>query len=353
MLFKDGQKIDVKGDSPEAKDFQEKKKWVKDNIGFPVVFKANKSFISPQIRIDGGREKVEHNFATWYIPNIAFVKTSDGTEEWRWSPVIPKKKDGEYQWPRQYRNSAYTKPVFALNENEFDRIYFLMFKSEKFKRIYSVDDVKIEANKVVEQKIKEAKIYNTFYGENSILLKDEERLREIARAWNLQKVERLTKQQILQQLETAVREQDRRGIKSIDEFIEDTQLNEYTEVGALIQRAEDNEVIKFDDKVSMWYYLGLDGSYGDKICEVPKAKREHKYVVLRDYILVEKEHIGRIKSLSKVSSVPNEAKLDFNNLEAEDWEKVMAFCNMNGIATTGRGRTKKMVFDDILAFVKK
>lgn len=354
-LFKDGEKVDLKGNSPEAKDFAEKKKWVKDNIGFPVIFKANPSFLAPQVKIDGsGKEKIDPYFAPWYIQNTAEVKTSDGTELWRWCPVVPPKKDGEFVFAHKHKRSEYSKPVFKLDEKDFDRIYFLLFKDEQFKRFYSIDDAKSEANKKVKDKIREAKIQSAFYGENSVFLKNEKRLREVARAWHIPNVEKLSKEQLLIFLETAVREQDQLGLKSIDDFISATESGDiHIETEAILQKAQDLEIIKFDDKLSIWFYLNHDKSYGDKICEVPKNRKEYKYDVLLEYVFVEKEHIARIKSLVNVTDIPDEMKLNFNDLENEDYEKVKAYCNLHGIATTAPGRSKKMVFQDVLEHSKR
>ena len=341
MLFKDNERVDLaKGESPEAKDYQEKKKWVRKNIGFPVFFKVTDGYVSPQEKKDG---TIEYYMPSIALPNVSHFRTEDGVEEWRWCPIMPRKKNGEYEYPREYKRTWYDKKVLKLDEKDMDRIYYLLYKCPEFKRYYTLDDAKVKASELVADKIREAKITGVFYGENSILLKDEKKLREIARAWNISNVEKKSRDQMLSELETTVREQDIKGIRSIDDFIENTQVNHYVEVGALIQKAEDMKLIKFDDRSSCWFYMNQD-LVGDKIFEVTRQRYESRYEDLREYMFVEKDHITRLKSLVNANDVPREMVLDINNLENEDWEKIMAFCNKNGIASTGRSRTKAVVF---------
>lgn len=356
MLFKNGERIDLSvknSDNPDVKDFQEKKQWVKDNIGFPVVFKIKPTHLSKQEREDG---KIEFYMPTWRLPNVCIVDTEDGQEEWRWSPVNPRvNKNGETEFPREYKRSTYDKKVFALGEKDMDRIYFLMFKNPTFLRSYfDLDDDKVKATGNVKEKMKEAKIMKLFYDENSPLQKDEKRLREIARAWNIPDVQKLTKDQLLERLETTVREQDTKGIKSIKDFEEACQLGDYyTEVAAMVQKAEDLGVIKADENVSAWYYVNADKSYGEKICFITKGKWDYRYEILKDYIFAEKDHIGRIKSMVQGTNVPRGMQLNFDDLENEDYEKVMAYCNLNGIPLTGRGRNKATVLAEVRKFANR
>jgi hypothetical protein len=345
MLFINNEKLDLKEkDSPYVKDYYEKKEWVNENLGFPVIFRANDGQIFPQVMDDG---RITSYMPDWYIPNVSFVTTSDGLEEWRWSPRVPRIKDGEYQFTREDSRSVYRERMFKLNENQFDRIYFLMFKSPKFKALYSVDDAKVKATELVEAKKKEALVIELFYGRNSVLQKDEKKLREIARAWNVDNVKSKTKDQILMDLETTVREQDAKGIRTIDKFIEAVEIDYYAEVGSIIQKASENGFIQFDDSTSMWFYVDAEGIRSEKICDVPRQKAESKFEILREYILVERTHIARIQSILDKRDVSDKMQLDFRNLREEPWDKVAAYCNREGIATTGRGRTKDMVFKDI------
>lgn len=356
MLFKNGERIDLadkNSDNPDVRDYQEKKKWVKENIGFPVVFKVKSSYVSRQERTDG---KIEFYMSPLYLPNSCTFATEDGHEEWTWSPRNPKiNKHGDKEFPREYKRFIYDKQVFALGEKDMDRIYFLLFKNPNFlKSYFDLDDEKIKASEKVSAKMKEAEIMKLFYDEDSILQKDEKRLREIARAWNLPDVQKLSKDQILDRLEKTVREQDFKGIKTIKEFKESCQLGDYyVEVAAMIQKAEDLGIIKADDKVSTWFYVNADGSYGEKICSIMAGRWDYRYEILKDYIFAEKDHIGRMKSMVQGSNVPRGMQLNFDDLENENYEKVMAYCNLNSIPLTGRGRTRAAVFADIRKFANR
>jgi len=348
MLFKDNERVDLaSGESPEAKHYKEKKKWIRENIGFPVFFKINPSYLSKQERKDG---TIEDYMPPIALPNVSHFRTEDGNEEWRYCPIMPRKRNGDYEYPREHKRIWYNKQVFSLDEKDMDRIYYLLYKCPEFKRYYSLDDKKVEAAEKFEIKRREAKIIGIFYGENSILLKDEKKLKEVSKAWNIPDVEKKNRDILLQELEVRVREDDANGVRSIDDFIENTQLNHYVEVGALIQSAEDKKLIKFDDMSFNWFYMQGD-QVGDKIHTIDRQRYDFRYEDLREFMFIEKEHITRLKSYVKGNSVPDEMKLDPNNLENEPYDKVIAFCNKNGIASTGRGRTKVMVFADVKKYI--
>ena len=349
-LFKNGELIKLDGVSPEAKDYQVQKKWIKDNIGFPVVFKRKQTWITTEIKNDGEPTQYAPPFI---IPNVSTVVTEDGRDEWRWCPIVPKKKDGEYEFPRQFRTSSYDKITFALQETEMDKIYYLMYKDGNFKSYYEVDDPKSDANAQLEKRIKEQKLSGIFYNKNSVLLQDDAKLRQIARAWNVAHIERMNNAQIILALEARVREEDAKGIRTIDEFLDATQLDTYTEVAAIVQKAEDEGIIEYEGQSSMWFYKSYDGSYGEKLCQVSKKERDHKYDVLRNFLFTEPDHIARLRSLVDVQDKNAGLKLNFDDLENEDYEKVRMYCNLHNITLTKKGRSKEDVLADVRAHAKR
>lgn len=340
-LFKDGERIDLKTD----KDYLEKKKWIEDNIGFPVVFKRRESWITTQVNGDGESLTYAPPFI---IPNVSTVVTEDGREEWRWCPIVPKRDaSGEYKFPREFRTTHYTKRMFSMNKNEMDKIYYLYFKDSQFKAYYEVDDAKGEADAKLVNKIKEAKIYGAFYGENSVLLNDKQKLRKIARAWNISRIESMTDAQILAELEEKVRNEDKQGIRTVDEFLESTQLSEYIDKAAIVQQAEDVGAIIYDEKTSFWFYSDGNGTLKDKLCEVSKQKRDHKYEILRDFLDTETAHLDKLRSLTDNYAISQDVDLNFEDLEHEDWSKVMEYCNLHNIKLTAWGRQKTDVLKDV------
>jgi hypothetical protein len=345
MLFKNGEKVDLKGTNEDAKRFKKAIEDIEEHYGFPVIFKRSPSYVTPD---EDNTGKTFMRTPAFFIPNVSYLSNEIGeTDEWRWSPTVPRKRDGEYVFTREHSRTMLDKTVFTLDKNELDKIYFFLYLNPQFKRYYQVDSAKAEATQRVEKKRKEALIYNIFYGDKSILQKDEKKLRTIARAWNIRDIDKQTRDQVLESLETAVREQDLKGLRSVDDFLKATQLDEDTEIGAMIQKAEDMKLIKFDDRLSTWFYLEFNGSLGEKIYEVPKNQKDAKYDMLKDYIFVEKDHISKIKSLVNANDVDEELRLNFDDLEHEDYSKVQEYLSLHGIADTGFGRTKIKVFADI------
>jgi hypothetical protein len=348
MLFKNGERLDLSGNSPEALDYQKKFKEVENTLGFPIVFKRTDSYItySELFNDSGQKQATIAQTPTIIIPHKSSVPKENGEiDEWIWSPVIPRKKDGEYIFPREVQKLMFDKVVFTLDKKEFDKAYFLLYKNPNFSRYYKVDNKRVVAKESVETKIKEAKIYNAFYGEDSILLRDEKKLREIARAWNLTHVDKKSKEEVLEELEHLVREQDTKGIRSVQDFLESISGIQDVKLSAMLQKAKDINIITFDERTSAWYYV-TNGVLQEKICDIPKSEKASKFEMLREFIEANKKQENKIKSLiDTYDNVPQD--IDIDNLENEDWETVKRYCNLKGIETTRQGRTKKQVFEDI------
>ena len=221
-----------------------------------------------------------------------------------------------------------------------------MYKNPNFSRYYVLEDNRAAARQSVESKIKEAKIYNAFYGDRSILLKNDKKLREIAMAWNISNVSKMSKEQILTDLESLVREQDRNGVRSIDDFLSSLQEGgDDVKLGAMVQKAEDMKIVKFDDRTSFWFFCDSNGNLKETICEVPKKEKEHRYEILKDELSITDELKAKIESL--IGTYDEGIELDFDNLENEDFNKIREYCNLYNITPTTKGRTKAMVFEDI------
>jgi|GEM_PF-3608437 len=353
MLFKNGELINVKGDSDEAKHYQEQLKWVEENLGFPVIFKRTESYISYSDYSEDKNGQITKRVPETpmiIIPNVTPVSTNDGmgTDEWRWSRTVPRKKDGEYVFPRDSRSSKFDTAVFKVDKKDFDFAYFLSYKNPNFSRYYVVEDKRKNAVDTFEMKVKEAKIINAFYGEDSILRKDDKKLREIARAWNIRHIETMTNPQILGQLETAVREQDHKGIKSIEDFLDSLKGGEDIQIGAMVQKAEDLKIVGYDHRTSFWFFLDNEGNLKDNICEVPKQEREYRYEILKEEVSINDTLKNKIQSLIGAYDIPDDVKLNFDDLEHEDWSKVQEYCRLHDIKPTAKGRNKAMVYVDIL-----
>ena len=350
MLLKDGEKVDLKNNE----EFKEAKKWIKENLGFPVIFKAHPSYLTEEVKSDGRGNVIgrETRMCPIRLPNKVHEKTEDGTVTWQYCPITPPKKDGEYLINPKHQNTWFFDKVFRLGEEDMEQLFFLYYKNPQFKTYFVVDDAKAQAKTNVDQKVKEAKIYNAFYGKDSILLKNEEKLRDIARSCHIAQVNTKSREQVLNELETRVRERDTMGVQSIDDFIDSLDLDYYTQVGVVIQKAEDKDLIRFDDRSSCWFYVTSDKTLGDKIVQVKNGRYDHRYEDLREYMFGVKEHIARLTSLVDAKDVSQQLEINIDDLENEDWNKILAYCNKNGIATVGRGRTKAMVFEDIRKLVK-
>ena len=355
MLFKNGEIVDLKnGKDEDAIHYRDMLKEVDETVGFPLVFKRTESYMSySDFSMDknGAITKRVPESPMIIIPNFTSTSNEYRTDEWRWSKNIPRKKDGEYIFPRDARSSKFDKPVFKVDKTDFDFAYFLLYKNPNFSKYYTLEDNRADAKQSVESKIKEAKIYNAFYGERSKLLTDAKLLREVARSYHIAHVDKMSKEQILTDLESLVREEDRNGVRSVDDFLESLHGGEDVELGAMVQKAEDLKIIKFDDRTSFWFLCDGDGNLKDTICEVPKKEKEFRYEILKDELSITDELKTKIESLIGAydSIKEKDIKLNFDNLENEDYTKVQEYLKLHNISDTGRGRPKALVFKDVRA----
>ena len=337
MIFVNNEKLDLK----DSKEFREAKAYF-DQIGYPVRFKVKKNILSRDETEDG---KVFMIMPTYYIGYTSLISTGYGTEQWRYSPSPPYEKNGELHW--SVSDGKFNKKIMSFTQEQLDLAFFLWYKSKVFKSIYDIDDAKAEADAAVRVKMDSTKLDRAFYSEDSILQTDEEKLKTIARAYNVPQVDKKTKNQAIVALEQVVRDQVQKKVFTVDEFLESLSLDTLTELSAKIQKAEDDKLITYDDKQNAWFYVNEGGSIGEFIVQVPVSKIEQRHAYLRDFFMANTKNHEEFEG--HVSSVANKAlDIDLDNLESLSWTKeILPFISAVGIQGTGAGRNKSTVYKEI------
>jgi hypothetical protein len=319
-----------------------------NKIGWPVRFKVKKQILSPDETEDG---RVFMVMPSYYIHHSAIINTEYGTEQWRYSPNPPIDKNVRGQsvleWPKEGRGKTYNRKVISFKKEQADLVFFLWFKSKPFQSIYDIDDAKAQAEAEVRAKMDAVKLDSVFYNESSVLHTDENKLRTIARAYNVSQVDTKDKNQVLVALDNVVRNLVKSKVLTVDEFMESLSLDTLTELSAKIQKAHDDKLITFDDKQNTWFYVDAGGRVSEEIVRVPMSKTEHKYNYLRDFFMTNTRKLEVF--LEHIENDSNKAlTIDLDNLESLDWTKeILPFINAVGIAGTGAGRTKAVVYNEI------
>lgn len=343
MIYVNDEKVDLKGSSPAAKEFKEAMDYF-NKVGFPLKFKVKKQYLAKNETEDG---QVFMVMAYHNIPLSTVVYTEYGSEQWRYTPTPPFTKNGEIKYPKEGVRQSFQKKVFTIDRDKADLAFFLWFKSKHFKAIYELDDAKKNAEDLVRAKMDSIRLDSLFFGESSVLVKDKEKLRTVARAYNVSNVGSMDDNQVLIALENVIRDLVKRQLLTVNDFAESLELDVLTELSAKIQKAHDDKLIVFEENSLTWSYVGEGGRIGEKIVQVPQSKKDSKYNFLRDTLKADQRKLDIFEA--HVGNSANKAlTIDKDNLETLDWVgEVLPFIQAVGIKSTGRDRTKEDVFADI------
>jgi len=339
MLYKNDEVVNLKKD----KAFNTFREDMKEKYTFPIKFKCKASYLSESEDVDGN---IHVSMAPYYVSYVSTEYTELGSETWRYSPAPSiKKSNGVIQYPK--KGDWFKKKSFTFQSSQMDLLYFLVEKSKQFNTVYQIDDRNEARQNFIKERQDELKINKIFYDPDSILIKDEAKLRKVAKACNVPNVDRSKRDEILINLERTVREQDKKNVRPIKEFLEMVNVDFHAEVSANIQKAVEKNIIFADEKGSAWFFMNDDSTIGNKIMVVDKEDWGRRYSMLKDHLLEHRDLLDLLTKRVTGDAVPDEMKLNFNNLYEEDYDKVLAFCSYHGIPSTGRGRKKVDVFNDI------
>ena len=277
MIYVNDEQVDLRGESRAAKEYKEALKFFSE-VGWPLKFRVKKQYLARNETEDG---KVFMVMASHNISHTSLIHTEFGSEQWRYTPIAPHMKRGDLVYPQEGKRKAYDKKVFTLPREKSDLAFFLWFKSKIFKSIYDLDDAKRNAKEIVDAKMNAIRLNSIFYGDNSVL-RESEKLRTVARAYNVPKSDSMTDDQVLINLEGVINGLIKEKQLTVDEFAESLDLDVLTELSAKIQKAEDDKLILFDEPTLSWSYVNEGGTIGEKIVQVPLSKKNSKNNFLRD-----------------------------------------------------------------------
>ena len=210
----------------------------------------------------------------------AIVRTTNGSEEWRYADNVISDKNGNKRYfPKKFlfNGSRY------LDRADIEIIFFLLKKSthrlipvEELKENkeltqsklakFMFEDLVSEAEKKAEKKKIEAKIVNLLYGDDFGL--PEEKLRALAKAYQITGVDNYTLAQVKMLLDNKIHATN----TSADDFFRMVDAEDEIKTRVSITRAMDLNLLKFNDKTRQWFWQAEGEKGTTNVCRVPPDK---------------------------------------------------------------------------------
>ena len=246
MLYKNGSVYQMK---------DTEKKELRDKFTFPIRLVYPPELVKPS-RLN----RLPDHSASINLQLRAVIQNKDGeTEEWRWARNITQDQGGRHKFfPRRFNFQGNT----AVPETQLEFLYFLYYKCphcgngaippEQRRRIYFIiEDLVQIAKGRVDQKAATARYEVMVY--DAELGLPEHRLRAIAKAYFIPRVDDLDLAQVRVAIDVEVRRDAKNGIPN---FIEMSNSDEYIKIRSKMQMAIDREIIIFIPRDRVWAWKG-------------------------------------------------------------------------------------------------
>lgn len=302
MLFKNGTPYKM---TDEDKQFLRKK------FNFPIRIVYPPELIKPS-RLNRLPDKPN----SIPMPLRTVIRNQDGeTEEWRWANNTTLDAVGRTKYyPRRMAFQGNS----VISETNLELLYFLYWKSphcknggidenQRRKIYFMIEDLVIIAEKHVSARAIKAR-YDVMIYDDELGL-SEHRLRALAKAYFVPRVDQLTLAQVRVAIDHEVLRDQRNGIQN---FIEMSNSDEYIRLRSKLQMAIDNEIIIFIPRDRIWAWKGNE-EYGQKkrledICRI-LSKADPKQALI-DWYEANLDFKERLNSeLEELSSMePGEKK---------------------------------------------
>jgi hypothetical protein len=257
MLFDDKhQRVDLRGDSPIAKDYQEKMKEL-DKYKFPLRLKTR---FNKRINPTGEREPYQSTIALF----TGYINYPDGTtEKVRYSRTNPKIKNGKYEYDEG--SGEVVTDSMLITDKEKDKAYFMLYLCPVVKRkMLVLENKKEEAEKTLRAGASMAAVWYYLTDPDSIIFNDEKTIRTIATSFGVSNAdsERISLQEVKLSLIRHIERGEASGDANVnvEAFKKATSLPEFTKKRADVYRAIDNEILRFDES-KMRYEVKFGGAY--------------------------------------------------------------------------------------------
>lgn len=249
----------------------EEKKFLRDKFHFPLRLVYPRHLIRPS-KLNRRADQP----ASMSFPLRSIVYNEDGeTEEWRWAnnSTLDTNNRPRY-FPRRFNFMGNT----VLQETQLEMLYYLYWKcphchngglpaDQRKTAMFAIEDLVAIAKEKVSQRADKAR-YDVMLYDRQLGL-PEHRLRSLAKAYFIPKVDDLDIDQVRVAIDFEV-QRDRRG--GMENFFELSDSEEYVKMRSKLQMAIDSDIVTYLARERVWAWRG-DPDQGEKkrkedICRV-------------------------------------------------------------------------------------
>lgn len=332
MLFVNNVLIDPQGNKPIEKEvnsqMKEIDKLLKQGRGYirfrypPEKVKRDKS-----VEVIKGPDRQRMTVTGIPLSCVVFDKKR-GEETWAYRKSI-NKTDNKGNIVSKNITLTFNGSLF-LEEKDKDLIFYLIFKSPSYKRIFEIESQAKDAKAIADQTREDILVKQHIYG-NSPVNNDKD-LRSIAKALNVPEVD------YIQELDVVRREVLKLATENKGYFLELIENKKEIHLKAVIQQAIDERIIMFDDKKCHWVYPDKDHVLIELRVHQAGEKRSHIENYLKnnekEFVFIEKSVKGNIVS-------DKSDKSEGENKEPD--AQLIELYKGLGVDINGDGKVKRMV----------
>ena len=235
------------------------------------------------------------------FPLSATVKSIKGTEHWRYAENVIIKEHGVRKYtPKNFHFNG----QFSFEEKDVELAWFLYTKSSYGKGClnyngktakFMFEDKISEAERKADVESEKTRFKNMIYGGELGL--SEERLRAVAKAYNIRNVDNLSYSQVKLAVEHTVERDTKGGMKK---FIEMTHMDDFIKTRSRLQVLLDSAKLRYDIPKKEWQWIE-DGKRVEGICKVPPGANPND--VLYDHFMGNRSFQETVELVEKARKV--------------------------------------------------
>lgn len=273
------------------------------------------------------------------------IQTPYGSETWIYQLAVPEKKDGEYVLNRKL--GEWVRGSLIIHKSQMDKLFYFMKKSGALRRILFHYDPAAEAGRKVAQREMEAELYFLIYNKDSELVRDPNRMRDVAKSWGVRNVDSLELSEIKTDLFEKVISGDDRRSRGVKAFMDAVKNKGAVSRQAKIQEAVEKRVIVFNDTDMAWKFVA-DGNETADICKLDTADRGREREALIEYLSRNAMEENRILYALRTGRL---SEFTAKDVDTMSWSEMIQECKIAGIRTTGVNKEK--VKDDLRDWLRQ
>ena len=257
------------------------------------------------------------------------IVTSDGVESWVFQKNFPEKTDKGYRFSDL---AEWVRGSLRIQKHEKDKLFYFFRKSGYVGKTLIHYDPEAIARKKAEDNALKAQLYFHVYNTEAPLVKDFDRLKEVAQSFGVKKTYSLSRPEIQNSLFEVVSQGDDIRSRGVRAFLDMIGNYDRTKREAEIQQAIEKEIIVFNSADSEWKFVSR-GKETATICKIEPGARGSKVDALLDHLKNKPAEENRVLIGARTGSLTNLKPEDIENLTSTELKRE---CEVAGISRVGR-----------------